>query len=60
MPKIQQSLSKKSKHGSLWVIIPSDIAKLKGWKKGTVLEFKEAARLTPTETLGGLCIVEVR
>lgn len=60
MPKLQLSKKKNSNRGSLWVIIPSDIAKLKGWKKGTVLEFKEASRLNAPEMMGAVCIVEVR
>lgn len=53
MPKIQQSKSqKRGGPGSMWVIIPSDICKLKGWKKGTVLEFREQ--------MGAVCIMEVR
>lgn len=38
--------------GRLSVTIPKSIADLKGWKKGTQLEFKEHAGL--------VCLVEVR
>ncbi len=38
--------------GRLSVTIPKSIANLKGWKKGTILEFKEHAGL--------VCLVEVR
>jgi len=38
--------------GRLSVTIPKSIADLKGWKKGTQLEFKENA--------GYVCLVEVR
>ncbi len=49
MPKIQKSTkkSKNPKNGkesiadSFWITIPSDVIKMKDWKKGTVLEFKE-------------------
>jgi bifunctional DNA-binding transcriptional regulator/antitoxin component of YhaV-PrlF toxin-antitoxin module len=47
---------KKNKDGkvseNLTITIPGDIAKLKSWKKGTVLEFREMS--------GSVCLVEVR
>jgi hypothetical protein len=44
--KVQES------SGRLSVSIPKSIADLKGWRKGTALEFKENA--------GFVCLVEVR
>lgn len=44
--KVQES------SGRLSVSIPKSIADLKGWKKGTTLEFKEHAGL--------VCLIEVR
>jgi bifunctional DNA-binding transcriptional regulator/antitoxin component of YhaV-PrlF toxin-antitoxin module len=38
--------------GRLSVTVPKSIADLKGWEKGTTLEFKEHAGL--------VCLVEVR
>jgi hypothetical protein len=56
MPKIQSSTKKNkitgSETDSLWITIPQDIVKLKGWKKGTVLEFRERS--------GDMMLVEVR
>ncbi|WP_440951487.1 hypothetical protein [Methanococcoides sp. FTZ1] len=46
MPKIQES------NDRFFITIPKDIVKLKGWKKGTVLEFREQ--------VGSVCLVEVR
>ena len=46
MPKIQEV------KGKYTLSIPKDIAKLKGWKKGTVLEFKEQ--------LGIITLIEIR
>lgn len=58
MPKIQESRKKGAKTGNLWIIIPSEIAKLKGWKKGTILEFKEAHNLSQSEMANALAVVE--
>lgn len=44
--KVQES------SGRLSVSIPKSVADLKGWKKGTQLEFKEHA--------GFVCLVEVK
>lgn len=44
--KVQES------SGRLSVSIPKSVADLKGWKRGTVLEFKEHA--------GFVCLVEVK
>jgi bifunctional DNA-binding transcriptional regulator/antitoxin component of YhaV-PrlF toxin-antitoxin module len=44
--KVQES------KGRLHITIPKSIADLKGWKKGTILEFKEYS--------GNTCIVEKR
>jgi hypothetical protein len=44
MPKIQESANRLS------ITIPSSIAKLKGWKKGTNLEFRERN--------GYICLIE--
>ncbi|MBN1134282.1 MAG: hypothetical protein JXA38_05105 [Methanosarcinaceae archaeon] len=44
--KVQEST------GRLHITIPKSIADLKGWKKGTTLEFKEYA--------GNVCLIEKR
>lgn len=46
MPKIQEIM------GRFTISIPKDIVKLKGWRKGTVLEFKEQ--------IGIVTLIEVR
>ena len=48
MPYIQED----SSSGRLQLTIPKDVAILKGWKKGTKLEFHEIMNNT--------CLVEVR
>jgi len=38
--------------GVMKLTVPKKIAELKGWKKGTVLEFRE--------NMGNICLLEVR
>ena len=50
MPKLQVSTDRSGKE-VFHVTVPKAIVKLKGWKKGTILEFKELN--------GNLCVVEM-
>ena len=46
MPRLQEY------EGVMKLTVPKKIAELKGWKKGTVLEFRE--------NMGNICLLEVR
>lgn len=48
MPKIQED----SKSGRLHIVIPKEVAKLKGWKKGDNLDF--------IENMGQVALVKTR